>query len=147
MAQKNSNLHQAKRAKNDEFYTQLTDIEKEMIHYRPHFKGKVIFCNCDDARESNFFKYFANNFELLGIKKLITTGYKENGHGVVLEYERDKRTAYERQNGICPITGEHYSYEEMEADHIVPWWMGGITTLDNLQMVWKHANRMKGGKV
>lgn len=90
MAQKNSNLHQAKRAKNDEFYTQLTDIEKEMIHYRPHFKGKVIFCNCDDARESNFFKYFANNFELLGIKKLITTGYKENGHGVVLEYEGDK---------------------------------------------------------
>lgn len=90
MAQKNSNLHQAKRAKNDEFYTQLTDIEKEMIHYRPHFKGKVIFCNCDDARESNFFKYFANNFELLGIRKLITTGYKENGHGVVLEYEGDK---------------------------------------------------------
>lgn len=90
MAQKNSNLHQAKRAKNDEFYTQLTDIEKEMIHYRPHFKGKVIFCNCDDARESNFFKYFANNFELLGIKKLITTGYKEDGHGVVLEYEGDK---------------------------------------------------------
>ena len=90
MAQKNSNLHQAKRAKNDEFYTQLTDIEKEMVHYRPHFKGKVIFCNCDDARESNFFKYFANNFELLGIRKLITTGYKENGHGVVLEYEGDK---------------------------------------------------------
>lgn len=90
MAQKNSNLNQAKRAKNDEFYTQLTDIEKEMVHYRPHFKGKVIFCNCDDARESNFFKYFANNFELLGIRKLITTGYKENGHGVVLEYEGDK---------------------------------------------------------
>lgn len=61
--------------------------------------------------------------------------------------ERDKRTAYEKQNGICPITGERYPYEEMEADHIVPWWMGGITMLDNLQMVWKHANRMKGGKV
>lgn len=89
MAQKNTNLHNAKRAKNDEFYTLLTDIEKEMVHYRDYFKGKVIYCNCDDARESNFFKFFANNFELLKIKKLITTGYKENGHGVVLEYNGD----------------------------------------------------------
>lgn len=89
MAQKNTNLHNAKRAKNDEFYTLLTDIEKEMVHYRDYFKGKVIFCNCDDARESNFFKFFANNFELLKIKKLITTGYKEDGHGVVLEYNGD----------------------------------------------------------
>ena len=90
MAQKNIRLTVAKKRKSDEFYTQLTDIEKEMVYYKPHFKGKVIFCNCDDARESNFFKYFANNFELLGIRKLITTGYKENGHGVVLEYEGDK---------------------------------------------------------
>ena len=89
MAQKNTNLHNAKRAKNDEFYTLLTDIEKEMVHYRDYFKGKVIFCNCDDARESNFFKFFANNFELLKIKKLITTGYIEDGHGVVLEYNGD----------------------------------------------------------
>ena len=61
--------------------------------------------------------------------------------------ERDKRTAYERQKGICPIMNEHYAFEDMEADHIIPWWLGGTTTLDNLQMVWKHANRMKGGKV
>ena len=90
MAKKNANLHNAKRAKNDEFYTQLSDIEKEMKHYKDFFKGKVVYCNCDDARESNFFKYFSLNFEFLGLKKLITTGYKENGKGVVLIYEGDK---------------------------------------------------------
>ena len=87
---KNTNLHSAKKAKNDEFYTQLTDIEKEMKHYKDFFKGKVVYCNCDDARESNFFKYFSMNFEFLGLKKLITTGYKEDGKGVVLIYEGDK---------------------------------------------------------
>ena len=90
MAQKNINLHNAKKAKNDEFYTQLSDIEKEMAHYKDFFKGKIVYCNCDDARESNFFKFFANNFESLGLKKLITTGYKENGKGVKLVYEGDK---------------------------------------------------------
>lgn len=87
---KNSNLHAAKVAKNDEFYTMLTDIEKEMSHYKDFFKGKVVYCNCDDARESNFFKYFSKNFEFLGLKKLITTGYKAEGKGVVLVYEGDK---------------------------------------------------------
>ena len=90
MASKNTNLHNAKRAKNDEFYTQLSDIEKEMAHYKDFFKGNIVYCNCDDARESNFFKFFANNFESLGLKKLITTGYKENGKGVKLVYEGDK---------------------------------------------------------
>lgn len=90
MASKNTNLHSAKKAKNDEFYTQLSDIEKEMRHYKDFFKGKVVYCNCDDARESNFFKYFSMNFEHLGLKKLITTGYKESGRGVVLIYEGDK---------------------------------------------------------
>lgn len=86
----NANLTNAKKAKNDEFYTQLTDIEKEMRHYKDFFKGKVVYCNCDDARESNFFKYFSLNFEHLGLKKLITTGYKADGKGVVLIYEGDK---------------------------------------------------------
>ena len=90
MASKNTNLHNAKKARNDEFYTQLSDIEKEMAHYKDFFKGKVVYCNCDDARESNFFKFFANNFESLGLKKLISTGYKENGKGVKLVYEGDK---------------------------------------------------------
>ena len=86
----NVKLTNAKKAKNDEFYTQLTDIEKEMRHYKDFFKGKVVYCNCDDARESNFFKYFSLNFEHLGLKKLITTGYKANGKGIVLIYEGDK---------------------------------------------------------
>lgn len=72
---KNFSLHQAKREKNDEFYTQLPDIENELKHYRDHFKNKVVFCNCDDPYESNFFKYFALNFNYLGLKKLIAMGY------------------------------------------------------------------------
>lgn len=87
---KNSNLHSAKTAKNDEFYTQLSDIENELKYYRKHFVGKVIYCNCDDARESNFFKFFSMNFEFLGLKKLISTGYKADGKGVKLVYEGDK---------------------------------------------------------
>lgn len=58
----NSQLSAAKKAKNDEFYTRMTDIEHELVHYRDHFKGKVVLCNCDDPFESNFFKYFALNF-------------------------------------------------------------------------------------
>ena len=71
----NKNLHKANKNKNDEFYTQLSDIEYELKHYREHFRDKVIFCNCDDPYESNFFKYFAMNFNTFGLKKLIATCY------------------------------------------------------------------------
>ncbi len=71
----NKNLHKASAAKKDEFYTQLVDIEKELKHYKDQFRGKVVYCNCDDPFESNFFKYFAANFNALGLKKLITTSY------------------------------------------------------------------------
>ena len=71
----NANLNAAARAKKDEFYTQLEDIEAELKHYRKHFKGKTVLCNCDDPFESNFFKYFALNFNRLGLKKLIATSY------------------------------------------------------------------------
>lgn len=71
----NKNLHNAKKVKNHEFYTQLTDIEKELMHYKEHFKNKVIYCNCDDPFESNFFKYFAANFNTFKLKKLIATCY------------------------------------------------------------------------
>lgn len=71
----NSNLHDSARNKQDEFYTQLSLIESEMKHYKHHFVGKTILCNCDDPYESNFFKYFAMNFNALGLKKLITTCY------------------------------------------------------------------------
>ena len=71
----NSNLNDSARNKQDEFYTQLSLVESELKHYRPHFKGKTVLCNCDDPYESNFFKYFAMNFNSLGLKKLITTCY------------------------------------------------------------------------
>ena len=102
---KNNNLHNAKKAKNDEFYTRLEDIEKEMCHYREHFRGKVIYCNCDDPKESNFFKFFSLQFEFLGLKKLISTGYKENGHGVAYIYEGDKN------GNNLPDDSEIQSYE------------------------------------
>lgn len=85
----NVNLSNAKRAKNDEFYTQLSDIENELKHYKNHFAGKVVYCNCDDARKSNFFRFFQKKFSDYGLKKLITTSYNENGHGSVLVYEGD----------------------------------------------------------
>lgn len=72
---RNRNLHAASKAKNDEFYTQLSDIEKELKHYKEHFKGKVVFCNCDDPKWSNFYKFFALNFKEFGLKKLITTHF------------------------------------------------------------------------
>ena len=72
---KNRQVTKARRAKNDEFYTQLTDIEKELRHYRKHFKDTTVLCNCDDPFESNFFKYFVLNFNRLGLKKLIATCY------------------------------------------------------------------------
>ncbi len=71
----NSNLRKANKAKKDEFYTQLIDIENESKHYREYFKDKIVLCNCDDPFESNFFKYFAMNFNHLGLKKLICTSY------------------------------------------------------------------------
>jgi len=71
----NRNLRQAKKAKKDEFYTQLVDIENELKHYKEHFRNKVVYCNCDDPYESNFFKSFAANFKALGLKQLITTSY------------------------------------------------------------------------
>lgn len=71
----NENLHKAKEAKNDEFYTQLSDVAEELRHYKEHFKGKVVFCNCDDPTSSAFWRYFHLNFDYLGLKKLISTHY------------------------------------------------------------------------
>lgn len=73
----NKLLQEAKKSKSDEFYTQLSDIENELQHYKNHFKDKVVFCNCDDPRTSNFFNYFASNFKVLSLKKLIAACYRE----------------------------------------------------------------------
>jgi len=72
-------LHRARKQKNDEFYTQLIDIERELQHYESYFKGKVVYCNCDDPHTSNFFKYFVSNFKELRLKKVIAACYAENG--------------------------------------------------------------------
>jgi len=96
----NKNLHAAKTGKQDEFYTQISEIEKELKHYKHHFKDKVVYCNCDDPTVSGFFHYFSHNFEKLGLKKLITTCYKSqyvdlfsqhnNEKAIYLEYTGDK---------------------------------------------------------
>ena len=86
----NTLLHNAKKSKNDEFYTQLSYIEKGLKHYEKHFKGKVIYCNCDDPGASNFFNYFFVNFERLGIKKLMTACYKKQDFDLFSEKEPEK---------------------------------------------------------
>ena len=97
---KNKSLRKAKNTKEDEFYTQLSDIERELKYYKHHFKDKVVYCNCDDPRVSNFFHYFSYNFEKFGLKKLIATCYKSqeadlfsqnnNEQAICLEYLGDK---------------------------------------------------------
>ena len=115
----NQNLNEAKKAKKDEFYTQLNDIERELKHYRIHFKDKVVYCNCDDPRVSNFFHYFSYNFEKLGLKKLITTCYKnqerdlfsqhDSEQAIYLEYTGDKNgnnIPDPEEIGIIPLKGD-----------------------------------------
>ncbi|WP_179286114.1 adenine-specific methyltransferase EcoRI family protein [Prevotella intermedia] len=115
----NKTLTLAKKAKNDEFYTQLGDIEREMKHYKQHFKGKTVLCNCDDPRVSNFFKYFALNFELLGLKRLIATCYKSkeinifsqnnSEQAVYIVYEGDKNNNHIVDNEeieVKPLKGD-----------------------------------------
>lgn len=86
MASANANLHKAKDAKNDEFYTQLTDVAKELMHYKAHFKDKIVLCNCDDPTWSAFWKYFHLNFAELGLKKLISTHYDREKATYKMEY-------------------------------------------------------------
>lgn len=124
----NRSLGSAKKAKNDEFYTQLSDIENELRHYREQLRGKVIFCNCDDPYESNFFKYFALNFNFIGIKKLIATSYKKSpivgGQLSPLEIE-----------GLRPEGREPYVIEVTE----VPDQKGrGATDLSDVEYLLRH---------
>ncbi len=115
----NTNLHKAKRNKKDEFYTQLYDIEEELKHYKKHFKNKVVYCNCDDPRVSNFFHYFSYNFEELKLEKLITTCYKskdidlfsthESKQAVYLEYTGDtnrNRIPDREEIEVLPLKGD-----------------------------------------
>lgn len=93
---KNSNLTKAKKAKNDEFYTQITDIEKELVHYHGQLRDKVVFCNCDDPEWSNFWRYFDLNFDHIGLKGLIATHYDPEKPTYKLEIRRDPETGEKR---------------------------------------------------
>jgi len=133
----NATMHLAKAAKRDEFYTQLTDIERELSHYKKHFRGKTVYCNCDDPRISNFFHYFSYNFEKLELRKLITTCYKnqdinlfsknESDKAVYLEYDGDKngnKVPDPNEIGIKPLNGDgdfrsQESIELLQKSHIV----------------------------
>ncbi len=99
MANENTGLHAAKRNKKDEFYTQLVDIERELRHYRDHFKGKVVYCNCDDPYISAFFEYFTKNFEFLGLKKLITTCYRSQRMDLFSQNDSEKAIKLEYTGG------------------------------------------------
>lgn len=95
----NRNLREAKRQKNDDFYTQLPDIENELKHYKQHFVGKVVYCNCDDPKISNFYKYFSLNFQALGLKKLITTCYKNQYMDLFSDHTSEKAIWLECNQG------------------------------------------------
>ena len=109
----NTLLHNAKKSKNDEFYTQLSDIEKELKHYKHHFKGKVVYCNCDDPRVSNFFHYFFVNFDRLGIKKLITACYKKQDYALLDTKESEKGSFF-------VYSGEKEESNKLIKDKIIP---------------------------
>lgn len=116
---KNDNLHKAKRAKADEFYTQLSDIENECKHYWEHFKGKTILCNCDDPRVSNFFRYFSLKFEDLGLKKLIATCYKSNQIEMFSEQNSEKAVYieyYGDKNGNRQVDDNELEVKELQGD-------------------------------
>ena len=104
-------LHAAKKAKKDEFYTQRVDIENELRHYKAHFKGKTVLCNCDDPRQSEFFKYFVENFEKLGLKKLVATCYKSQDVDLFSQGDCEK--------AICQIyEGDKNGNMRMDDDEI-----------------------------
>ena len=119
MSNLNKNLGSARRNKNDEHYTQLKDIEKELRHYKDYFKGKTVYCNADDPRVSNFFHYFSYNFEHLGLKKLITTCYKNQEIDLFSMHNQEKAIALvyegEKDNGKVP-TIENIGVIELKGD-------------------------------
>ena len=124
----NKPLHAAKQQKQDEFYTQLSDIENELKHFRSQLRGKIVFCNCDDPYESNFFKYFANNFNALGLKKLIATSYVKStivgGQLQIFEIE-----------GLKPGGKEPY---KIEINAVPDLDKDGAISLDDVEYILRH---------
>jgi len=134
----NKNLHKASQAKKDEFYTQLVDIEKELKHYKEQFRSKIVYCNCDDPFESNFFKYFAANFKPLKLKKLIATSYVKSPivGGQLLLFEIE---------GLKPSGKEPFKIEIKEVPDADK---DGAINLDDVKYLLKHdkntATPLKG---
>ena len=134
----NANLHRAAKAKNDEFYTLLPDIEKELKHYKAQFLGRVVYCNCDDPFESNFFKYFAANFNAFGLKKLLTTSYSKS------PIAGDQLPLFEveglKPKGKAPFKIEIKGVPDMDGD--------GAVNLEDVKHLLKHdkntATPLKG---
>ena len=124
----NTNLHKAKQVKNDEFYTLLNDVANELKHYRKELRGKVVLCNCDDPFESNFFKYFATNFNVLELKKLIATSYQGSsitgGQLSLFDIE-----------GLKPACKEPYAVEINEVPDLDN---DGAISLDDVEHLLKH---------
>lgn len=129
----NSTLHRANKEKNDEFYTQLIDIERELKHYKEHFKDKVIFCNCDDPYESNFFKYFAMNFNYLGLKKLICTCYDSSPIAYTqLSFIEDKQEK--------PIPNKNRRSYKIEITEVLDYNGDGAVDLVDVEYLLKNKN-------
>lgn len=115
----NTNLHKAKVIKNDEFYTQLDDIAKEVKNYKKEFSGKSVFCNCNDKPSNNFFKYFLTQFDVIGLTKLVAIEYVEGGHGIKYTVENDL-------NGDGIIDESDIVVEELNGD-------GGFGTDESIE--------------
>lgn len=114
-----ADLTLAKKRKKDEFYTQLVDIENELKHYKEHFKDKVVLCNCDDPRKSNFFKYFADNFEKLQLKRLIATCYKSQDADLFSQGDCERAICqiYEcDKNGNMVVDDDEVCVKELKSD-------------------------------
>lgn len=115
----NKNLNNAKKAKNDEFYTRIEDIEKELVNYQDFFKDKVVYCNCDHPTESNFPRYFLLNFEKLGLKKLVSTCFINDGNGWVGIKEKDVEYTIEQLEGNGDFRSEECIEFLKECDVVV----------------------------
>jgi hypothetical protein len=124
----NKNLHRANRAKKDEFYTQLVDIENELKHYKDQFRGRVVYCNCDDPFESNFFKFFAANFNALKLKKLIATSY--SGSPIVGRQLTLDKIAGLKPKGKEPFKIEINEVPDMDGD--------GAIDIDDVKQLLEH---------
>ena len=141
-----SSLQRAKTAKNDEFYTQLKDIENELKHYRDQLKNKVIFCNCDDPFESNFFKYFAMNFKTLGLRKLITTCYDPSpvaNKEIQLSFFGDDKNIKHNNKNRNKIISKAYKIELDDISDIDG--SGNINILDTKENLLREKAKLDNG--